>query len=173
MFEFRATPWVSSNFVVVFSVVAWNSVYASGFNHIGNRSASFLQPISRCMEAWLGETNFIGVLCAWILNLIHLYVLLIHMQTVHLCRNCGSWVLWQAWFWWSARDKCIRKVGIEPKHVAVAPSTLKMEFYVRGSVRRESMSITVQQDATVYSLLYFSLALHVSDGNSTHYQEHI
>ena len=28
-------------------------------------------------------------------------------------------------------------------------------FYVHGSVRRESMSIIVQQDATIYSLLYF------------------
>jgi len=37
------------------------------------------------------------------------------------------------------------------------------------------MSIIVQQDATIYSLLYFSklLALHVSGGNSTHHQEHI
>ena len=37
------------------------------------------------------------------------------------------------------------------------------------------MSIIVQQDATMDSLLYFCklLALHVSGGNSTHHQEHI
>jgi hypothetical protein len=50
-------------------------------------------------------------------------------------------------------------------------------FYVcvRGSVRSESMSIIVQQDVTVYSLLYFCklLALKVSGGNSTHHQAHI
>jgi len=48
-------------------------------------------------------------------------------------------------------------------------------FYVHGSMHRESMSITVQQDATIYSLLYLCklLALHVSGGNSTHHQEHI
>jgi hypothetical protein len=48
-------------------------------------------------------------------------------------------------------------------------------FYVHGSVYRESMSIIVQQDATIYSLLYFCklLALHVSGGYSTHHQEHI
>jgi len=28
-------------------------------------------------------------------------------------------------------------------------------FYVHGSVHRESMSIIVQQDATIYTLLYF------------------
>jgi len=48
-------------------------------------------------------------------------------------------------------------------------------FYVHGSVHRESMSIIVQQDVTIYSLLYFCklLALHVLGGNSTHHQEHI
>jgi len=37
------------------------------------------------------------------------------------------------------------------------------------------MLITVQQDATIHSLLYFCklLDLHVSGGNSTHHQEHI
>jgi hypothetical protein len=35
----------------------------------------------------------------------------------------------------------------------------------------ESMSITVQQDATIYNLLYFCklLTLHVSGGKSTHH----
>ena len=48
-------------------------------------------------------------------------------------------------------------------------------FNVKGSVHRESMSIIVQQDATIYSLLHFCklLALHVSGGNSTQHQEHI
>jgi hypothetical protein len=44
------------------------------------------------------------------------------------------------------------------------------------------MSVTVQQDAIMYSLLYLhsytvylylETALHISGGNSTHYQEHI
>jgi len=37
------------------------------------------------------------------------------------------------------------------------------------------MSIIVQQDATMYSLLYFRrlFALHISGGNSPHHQEHI
>jgi len=54
-------------------------------------------------------------------------------------------------------------------------ATISLDFYVHGSVLRESMSIIVQQDATLYSLLYFCklLALHVSGGNSTHHQEHI
>jgi len=39
----------------------------------------------------------------------------------------------------------------------------------------QSMSVIVQQDGTIYSLLYFCkmLALHVSGGNSTHHQERI
>jgi len=49
------------------------------------------------------------------------------------------------------------------------------QFYVHGSVHRESMWINVQWDATIYSLLlvYFCklLALHISGGNSTHHQE--
>jgi len=41
-------------------------------------------------------------------------------------------------------------------------------------MQTDSGSIIVQQDATIYSLLYFCklLALHVSGGNSTHHQEH-
>jgi len=35
------------------------------------------------------------------------------------------------------------------------------KFNVYGSVRRESMSITVQQDATIYSLLYFCELLYM------------
>jgi len=36
-----------------------------------------------------------------------------------------------------------------------------MFFYVHGSVHRESMSITVQQDETIYSLLYFCKLLFI------------
>jgi len=40
-------------------------------------------------------------------------------------------------------------------------------------VHRESVSITVQQDAATYSLLYFlQTALHVSGDTFTHHQEH-
>jgi len=48
-------------------------------------------------------------------------------------------------------------------------------FYVHGPVHRESMSIIVQQDAPIYSLIYFCklLTLHVTGGKSTHHQEHI
>ena len=35
------------------------------------------------------------------------------------------------------------------------------EFYVHGSMRHESMSIIVQQDATMYSLLYFCKLLYM------------
>jgi hypothetical protein len=54
------------------------------------------------------------------------------------------------------------------------PTNIKIhKFYVHGSVHRESMSIIVQQDATIYSLLYFCklLALHVSGGNFTQHQK--
>jgi hypothetical protein len=34
-------------------------------------------------------------------------------------------------------------------------------FYVHGSVHRESISINVQQDATIYSLLYFCRLLYM------------
>jgi hypothetical protein len=47
-------------------------------------------------------------------------------------------------------------------------------IYIRYVSYINAMSIIVQQDATIYSLLYFCklLALHVSGGNSTHHQEH-
>ena len=45
--------------------------------------------------------------------------------------------------------------------------------YVHGSVHRESMSIIVQQDATIYSFIIFlQTALHVSDETLIHHQEH-
>jgi hypothetical protein len=36
-----------------------------------------------------------------------------------------------------------------------------LKFYVRGSVHRKSMSIIVQQDATMYVLLYFCKLLYM------------
>ena len=48
------------------------------------------------------------------------------------------------------------------------------EFNVPGSMHRESMSITVQQMRLYTVLLYFlQTALHVSDDNLIHHQEHI
>ena len=40
-------------------------------------------------------------------------------------------------------------------------SNLRFFFYVHGSVHRESMSIIVQQDMTIYSLLYFCKLLYM------------
>ena len=46
-------------------------------------------------------------------------------------------------------------------------------FYVHGSVHRESVSIIVQRDATIYSFIIFlQTSLHVSDDTLTHHQEH-
>ena len=46
-------------------------------------------------------------------------------------------------------------------------------MYVHGSMHRESMSIIVQRDATIYSFIIFlQTALHVSDDALTHHQEH-
>jgi hypothetical protein len=39
-------------------------------------------------------------------------------------------------------------------------ATTDLDFYVHGSVNLESMSIIVQQDATIYSLLYFCKLLY-------------
>ena len=45
--------------------------------------------------------------------------------------------------------------------------------YVHGSVHRESMSIIVQRDATIYSFIIFlQRAPHVSDDTLIHHQEH-
>jgi hypothetical protein len=45
-------------------------------------------------------------------------------------------------------------------------------FYVHGSLHRESMSITVQRDATIYSFIIFlQTALHISDDTLIHHQE--
>ena len=46
-------------------------------------------------------------------------------------------------------------------------------FYVHGSVHRESVSITVQQYATIYSFIIFlQTALRVSGDTFIHHQEH-
>jgi len=46
-------------------------------------------------------------------------------------------------------------------------------FYVHGSMHRESMSIIVQQDVTIYSFIIFlQTALRVSDDALIHHQEH-
>jgi len=46
-------------------------------------------------------------------------------------------------------------------------------FYVHGSVHRETMSITVQRHATIYSFIIFlQTALHVSDDTLIYHQEH-
>jgi len=59
--------------------------------------------------------------------------------------------------------------------INVQKSSYKVSVvYVYGSVHRESMSVIAQQDATIYSLLYFcKTALHVSGDTSTHHQEHM
>jgi len=50
---------------------------------------------------------------------------------------------------------------------------VSVTFYVHGSMQRESMSIIVQQGATIYSFIIFlQTALHVSGDTFTHHQEH-
>jgi len=64
------------------------------------------------------------------------------------------------------KNKSLRRVNSVKKYAWI--------FYVHGSVQRESMSIIVQQDATMYSLLYFlQTALHVSGDTFTHLLEHL
>ena len=46
-------------------------------------------------------------------------------------------------------------------------------FYVHGSVHRESLSITVQRDATIFSsIIFLQTVLHVSGDTLIHHQEH-
>jgi len=45
------------------------------------------------------------------------------------------------------------------------------EFNVYGSVHRINIRIYIQQDATLHSLFYLKIALHVSGGTTTHHQE--
>ena len=56
------------------------------------------------------------------------------------------------------------------RHALLCIITLS-SFYVHGSVHRESVSTTVQQDATIFILL--RTALHVSGDNFTHHQENM
>jgi hypothetical protein len=46
-------------------------------------------------------------------------------------------------------------------------------FNVRGSVHRKNILIYIQQDATLHSLFYLEIALHVSGGTTAHHQERI
>ena len=54
-----------------------------------------------------------------------------------------------------------------------AGPTVLSSIYVHGSVNRDSMSIIVQRDATIYSFIIFlQTALHVSEDTLIHHQEH-
>jgi hypothetical protein len=53
----------------------------------------------------------------------------------------------------------------------VAGSVIYIFFFVHGSVHRESVSIIVQQDATLYSFYSLQTALRVSGNTFTHHQE--
>jgi hypothetical protein len=44
-------------------------------------------------------------------------------------------------------------------------------FNVHGSVYHKNILIYVKQDATLHSLYYLEIALHVSGGTTTHHQE--
>ena len=75
-------------------------------------------------------------------------------------------------------DNNIRDSWSKNRRTVAVPRSLLKEalpvFYVDGSVHRESMSIIVQQDATIYSFIIFlQTALHVSDDTFTHHQEHM
>jgi len=50
-------------------------------------------------------------------------------------------------------------------------TTMFMLFNVHGSVHCSDVLIYIQQDATLHSLFYLEIALHVSSGTSTHHQE--
>jgi len=44
-------------------------------------------------------------------------------------------------------------------------------FNVHGSVHPKNILIYIQQDATLHSLFYLEIALHVSGDSTTHHQE--
>ena len=46
-----------------------------------------------------------------------------------------------------------------------------MEFNVHGSMHHNNILIYIQQDATLHSLFYLEIALHISGGTTTHHQE--
>ena len=56
-------------------------------------------------------------------------------------------------------------------HFVSCEKEFQLIFSVHGTVLRNSMSINVQQDATIHSLFYLQTALYVSGGFSTHHQE--
>jgi len=69
----------------------------------------------------------------------------------------------------TARESLGKSVAIDSRCDVNMPEV----FYVHGSVHRESMTIIVQQDATIYSFIIFlQTALHVSDNTLIHHQEH-
>jgi hypothetical protein len=47
----------------------------------------------------------------------------------------------------------------------------RYKFNVYGPVHRNNIVIYIQQDATLYSLFYLEIAVHVSGGTTTHHQE--
>jgi hypothetical protein len=54
---------------------------------------------------------------------------------------------------------------------SIRNTLLMREFNVYGSVHRNNILIYIQQNATLPSLFYLEIALHVSGGKSTHHQE--
>jgi len=46
-----------------------------------------------------------------------------------------------------------------------------LQFNVHGSLHRNNILIYIQQDAKLHSLFYLEIALHVSDGITTHHQK--
>ena len=63
--------------------------------------------------------------------------------------------------------------GLHDSHVVLLNEAFRwrMGFNVHGSLHRKNILIYIQQDATLHSLFYLELALHVSGGTTTHYQE--
>ena len=79
-----------------------------------------------------------------------------------------GWSIWYTWarrdrhigWWWRDEKKCLER----PKPYSFKRHTMgkhKSTFYIHGSVHRESNLITVQQDATVFSLLHFCMQLYM------------
>jgi hypothetical protein len=66
---------------------------------------------------------------------------------------------------------CAALYFFQPCNKMLVGAIVSPEFYVHGSVHRESISITVQQDATLYGFYSLRTALHVSGDIFTHHQE--
>jgi hypothetical protein len=45
------------------------------------------------------------------------------------------------------------------------------EFSIHGSMHHKNILVNIQQDATLHSLFYLEVALHVSGATTTHHQE--